>query len=213
MARIVVIGGTGYAGGHIAAEAASRGHEVVSVSRKEPANRIDGVEYVQGDVRDAAFLAETFDGADAVVSAIAPRGDMTDSGLDAVRALTDALTGTSTRLGVVGGAMGSLSAAGGPRLWDLGVPEEYRHEAKVGIDALEILQDSADGLDWFYVHPPKEFGAWVPGERTGAYRDGGEVFVEDADGRSYISGADYAVAFIDEIENAQHRRERFTVGY
>ncbi|GAA4486614.1 NAD(P)-dependent oxidoreductase [Microbacterium panaciterrae] len=213
MARIIVIGGTGYAGGHIAAEAASRGHEVVSVSRKEPENRIDGVEYVQGNVLDAASLAESFDGADAVVSAISPRGDMTDSGLDAVRALTDALTGTPTRLGVVGGAMGSLSAPGGPRLWDLGVPEEYRHEAKFGIDALEILQDSADDLDWFYVHPPKEFGAWVPGERTGAYRDGGDVVVEDADGKSYISGADYAVAVVDEIENAQHRRERFTVGY
>ena len=213
MARIIVIGGTGYAGGHIAAEAAARGHEVVSVSRKEPESRLAGVDYVQGDVLDPGSLAGTFDGADVVVSAISPRGDMTDSGLDAVRGLASALTGTPTRLGVVGGAMGSLSAAGGPRLWDLGVPEEYRHEAKFGIDSLEILQDSAESLDWFYVHPPKEFGAWVPGERIGAYRDGGDVFVEDADGKSYISGADYAVAFVDEIENGKHRRERFTVGY
>lgn len=212
MARIIVIGGTGYAGGHIAAEAASRGHEVVSVSRKEPSDRIEGVEYVQGDVLDPASLADTLAGADVVVSAISPRGDMTDKGLDAVRALVQALTGTSTRLGVVGGAMGSLSAPGGPRLWDLGVPEEYRHEAKFGIDSLEILQGS-EGLDWFYVHPPKEFGAWVPGERTGSYRDGGEVFVEDADGKSYISGADYAVAFVDEIENPRHHGERFAVGY
>lgn len=212
MARIIVIGGTGYAGGHIAAEAASRGHEVVSVSRKEPSERIEGVEYVQGDVLDPASLADTLAGADVVVSAISPRGDMTDKGLDAVRALVQALTGTSTRLGVVGGAMGSLSAPGGPRLWDLGVPEEYRHEAKFGIDSLEILQNS-EGLDWFYVHPPKEFGAWVPGERTGSYRDGGEVFVEDADGKSYISGADYAVAFVDEIESPRHRGERFAVGY
>ncbi len=63
------------------------------------------------------------------------------------------------------------------------------------------------------MHPPKEFGAWVPGERTGAYRDGGEVFVEDVEGKSYISGADYAVAFVDEIEKGAHRRERFAVGY
>ena len=213
MARIIVIGGTGYAGGHIAAEAASRGHEVVSVSRKEPENKTDGVEYVQGNVLEPASLADVFAGADVVVSAISPRGDMTDSGLDAVRALVDALSGTSTRLGLVGGAMGSLSAPGGPRLWDLGVPEEYRHEAKFGVDSLEILQDSAADLDWFYVHPPMEFGAWIPGERTGAYRDGGEVVVKDADGKSYISGADYAVAIVDEIEKGAHRRERFTVGY
>ncbi|MDL9981083.1 NAD(P)-dependent oxidoreductase [Microbacterium sp. ASV49] len=212
MARIIVIGGTGYAGGHIAAEAASRGHEVVSVSRTAPEAKVDGVDYVQGDVLDAASLADTFDGADVVVSAISPRGDMTDSGLDAVRALVGALSGTPTRLGVVGGAMGSLAAPGGPRLWDLGVPEEYRHEAQFGMDSLDILQETAD-LDWFYVHPPKVFGGWVPGERTGVYRDGGDVFVEDADGNSYISGADYAVAFVDEIENGKHRRERFTVGY
>jgi len=212
MARIIVIGGTGYAGGHIAAEAASRGHEVVSVSRSEPSEPIEGVEYVRGNVLDAAFLADVTAGADAVVSAISPRGDMTDAGLDAVRGLVTALTGTPARLGLVGGAMGSLSAPGGPRLWDLGVPEEYRHEAKFGIDSLDILQ-GAEGLNWFYVHPPKEFGAWIPGERTGAYRDGGDVFVEDADGKSYISGADYAVAFVDEIENAKHRDERFAVGY
>jgi len=212
MARIIVIGGTGYAGGHIAAEAASRGHEVVSVSRSEPSEPIEGVEYVHGNVLDAAFLADVTAGADAVVSAISPRGDMTDAGLDAVRGLVTALTGTPARLGLVGGAMGSLSAPGGPRLWDLGVPEEYRHEAKFGIDSLDILQ-GAEGLNWFYVHPPKEFGAWIPGERTGAYRDGGDVFVEDDDGKSYISGADYAVAFVDEIENAKHRDERFAVGY
>lgn len=213
MARIVIIGGTGYAGGHIAAEAASRGHEVISVSRKEPESRLEGVDYVQGNVLVPDSLTGTFDGADVVVSAISPRGDMTDSGLDAMRGLVSALTGTPTRLGVVGGAMGSLSAPGGPRLWDLGVPEEYRHEAKVGVDSLEALQDSAESLDWFYVHPPKEFGAWVPGERTGAYRDGGDVVVEDADGNSSISGADYAVAVVDEIETPKHRRERFTVGY
>jgi uncharacterized protein YbjT (DUF2867 family) len=33
MARITVLGGSGYAGGAIVAEAAKRGHEVTSVSR------------------------------------------------------------------------------------------------------------------------------------------------------------------------------------
>ena len=36
MARIVVIGGTGYAGSHIAREAVSRGHETVIISRSVP---------------------------------------------------------------------------------------------------------------------------------------------------------------------------------
>ncbi|QAY58754.1 NAD-dependent epimerase/dehydratase family protein [Microbacterium protaetiae] len=213
MARIVVIGGTGYAGGHIVAEAAARGHDVVSVARKAPDEKVDAVTYVQGDLRDLKSLSEVLEGADAVVDAVSPRGDMVDAAVDALRALAAKLTGTNTRLGVVGGAMGSLAAPGGPRLYDLGVPPEFGVEPKVGVDSLELLQASDEGLDWFLVHPPKEFGAWVPGERTGHYRDGGDVVVEDADGKSFISGADFAIAVVDEIEQGRHHRARFTVGY
>ncbi|MBN9189424.1 MAG: NAD(P)H-binding protein [Microbacterium sp.] len=213
MARIVVIGGTGYAGGHIVAEAASRGHDVVAVSRTAPEAPVDGVTYVQGSALELDQLSDVLDGADAVVSAVAPRGDMTDHGLDVVAGLAGRLAGTDTRLGVVGGAMGSLSEPGGPRLYDLGVPEEYLHEATVGVQSLDLLEDSEAGLDWFFVHPPLVFGSWEPGERTGRYRDGGDVVVKAEDGTSFISGADFAVAVVDEIENGRHHRERFTVGY
>lgn len=33
------------------------------------------------------------------------------------------------------------------------------------------------------------------------------------DGNSNISGADYAKAFVDEIEKPEHRRQRFSVAY
>ena len=46
MARIVVIGGTGYAGRHIVQEAVSRGHEVVSISRSVPENPVEGATVV-----------------------------------------------------------------------------------------------------------------------------------------------------------------------
>ncbi len=213
MARVVVLGGTGYAGAHIVAEAAARGHDVVSVARKAPVDPVPGVTYVEGSVLDLDALGDVLAGADVVVSALSPRGDMSDRVLDVLRDLADRLTGTRTRLGVVGGAMGSLSAPGGPRLWDLGVPEEYRHEAGVGVETLDLLQASDPGLDWFLVHPPKVFGAWVPGERTGSYREGGDVVVEDADGESFISGADFAIALVDEIDEPRRHRDRFTVGY
>ncbi|MBP2379537.1 putative NADH-flavin reductase [Microbacterium phyllosphaerae] len=213
MARIVVLGGTGYAGRHIVSEAVSRGHEVVSVSRSEPSNPVEGARNVQGSVLDLASLGDVFDGADAVVSALSPRGDMEDSVLDALRGLVEKLSGTKTRIGVVGGAGGSLVAPGGPRLFDLDFPEEYKHEAQVGIDSLALLESTDESLDWFFVHPAEVFGPWAEGERTGHYRDGGDVLVRDAEGKSFISGADFAIAVVDEIERGAHRRQRFTVGY
>ncbi|WP_341954970.1 NAD(P)H-binding protein [Microbacterium sp. LWH13-1.2] len=213
MARIVVLGGTGYAGRHIVSEAVSRGHEVVSVSRSEPSNPVEGARNVQGSVLDLASLGDVFDGADAVVSALSPRGDMEDSVLDALGGLVEKLSGTKTRIGVVGGAGGSLVAPGGPRLFDLDFPEEYKHEAQVGIDSLALLESTDESLDWFFIHPAEVFGPWAEGERTGHYRDGGDVLVRDADGKSFISGADFAIAVVDEVERGAHRRGRFTVGY
>ena len=213
MARIVVIGGTGYAGRHIVQEAASRGHEVVSISRSEPSAPVDGVTNVQGSVTDLDTLGDVFENADVVVSALSPRGDMEQAVIPALSALVDKLSGTATRVSVVGGAGGSLSAPGGPRLIDLDFPDEYKHEAQVGVDSLALLQNADASLDWFFVHPAEVFGPWAEGERTGSYRDGGDVVVRDADGNSTISGADFAIAVVDEIENGKHSRERFTVGY
>lgn len=213
MARIVVLGGTGYAGRHIVAEAVSRGHEVIAISRSTPSDAVEGASYVQGSALEEGSLANAFDGADAVVSALSPRGDMADRVLDALRVVVAELDGARTRLGVVGGAGGSLVAPGGPRLFDLDFPEEYKHEAQVGIDSLALLESTDESLDWFFVHPAEVFGPWAEGERTGHYRDGGDVIVRDDEGKSFISGADFAVAVVDEIERPAHRRGRFTVGY
>ena len=213
MARIVVLGGTGYAGRHIVSEAVSRGHAVIAISRSAPTDPVAGAAYVQGSALEIASLADAFAGADAVVSALSPRGDMADRALEALSNVIAQLAGTPTRLGVVGGAGGSLVAPGGPRLFDQDFPEEYKHEAQVGIDSLALLETTDAGLDWFFIHPAEVFGPWAEGERTGHYRDGGDVIVRDAEGKSYISGADFAVAVVDEIEQGNHHRERFTVGY
>lgn len=213
MSKIVVFGGTGYAGSNIVAEAASRGHEVISVSRSVPEAPVDGVKYVQGSVLDLDALRAELQDADVVVSALAPRGDMENAVLPALSELVARLHGTKTRIGVVGGAGGSLVAPGGPRLVDQDFPEEYKHETHVAIDSLELLQNSDASLDWFYIHPAEVFGSWVVGERTGSYRTGGDVVVRDENGKSFISGADFGIAVVDEIENHAHPRGRFTVGY
>ena len=103
MSTIAVIGGTGYAGRHIVAEAAGRGHTVLSVSRKVAGDRVAGVTYVEGTLLDVPSLLTELQGVDAVVIAVSPRGEM--EGL--VRPNVEALASTlpdDVRLGVVGGA-------------------------------------------------------------------------------------------------------------
>jgi putative NADH-flavin reductase len=212
MARIAVIGGTGYAGSHIVAEAVSRGHSVLSVARSVPTDRVDGATYLEGTLLDVPSLVADLQGVDVVVFTVPARGDMLGNVRENVAGLVAALP-ESVRIGVVGGAGGSLLSPGGERLVDQpSFTEEYKPEA---LEAIGILDDlrSNDGQDWFYIHPAGGFGVWNPGERTGSYRDGGDVLVTDTDGESYISGADLGVAVIDEVEEPKHSRERFTVGY
>lgn len=213
MARIAVIGGTGYAGSHIVQEAVSRGHTVVSVARSVPAERVEGATYVEGTLLDVPSLVAELDGVDVVVLAVPARGEMEGNVRSNVAELVVELPDT-VRIGVIGGAGGSLIAPGGERLVDQpSFTEEYKPEALEAIGILDDLRQGPAATDWFYVHPAGGFGAWNPGERTGRYRDGGDVLVTDENGDSYISGPDLAVAVVDEIENPQHSRERFTVGY
>ncbi|SDL40199.1 NAD(P)-dependent oxidoreductase [Tessaracoccus oleiagri] len=216
MSRIVILGGTGYAGSHIAKEAVRRGHQVVPVSRNAPTVELAGVEYRTGDVRDETLLREVIEGADVVVSALSPRGDMAPAGTlrDNARTVARIAREQGARLGVVGGAGSLLVAEGGPKLMDTPeFPEEYKDEPREMERVLEALREEGGGLDWFFVSPAGGFGAFAPGEARGTYRTGGDVLLTDEEGQSFISGADFALAFVDEIETPAHRGERFTVAY
>ncbi|MGP6172279.1 NAD(P)-dependent oxidoreductase [Microbacterium sp. A196] len=212
MTRIVVIGGTGYAGSHIVAEAVSRGHSAVSIARSLPAERVEGAIYLEGNILDVPTIVSQIGEADVVIQALSPRGDMVGKVRAATAELVAALP-ENVRVGVVGGAGGSQVAPGGARLIDTDFPDEIKPEAFEAIGVLEDLQADTTGRDWFFVHPAGGFGAWNPGERTGIYRDGGPVLVTDEKGDSFISGPDFGVAFVDEIENPKHQRENFAVGY
>lgn len=214
MARITVLGGTGYAGAHIAQEAAARGHEVSAVSRRAPESPLEGVNYVSGDVLDEEFLNQLAAQSDLVMVALAPRDQMQGRVIEAVRKLIPAAAAAGVRLGVIGGAGALRVSEGGPRLIDTeGFPEEIKPESFEMLEVLEALQESEETLDWFYIHPAAGFGGANPGERRGTYRVGGEVMLCDHDGNSEISGADFALAILDEIEKPVHRRRRFSAAY
>jgi len=216
MASITVLGGTGYAGAAVVAEAARRGHQVTAVSRTAPVAPIEGVEYVAGSALDAAVLDAVVPGRDVVISAMSPRGDMAGKLEGALEELARRLDGTTTRLAHIGGASSLLTEPGGPRLWDLNAdhaPAEVKPEIETGIAILDDFRASPEALDWFYVSPPEKFGSWESAPVKGTYQLGGDVLLRDAAGESRISAADLAVAIVDEIEQPKHRRQRFTAAH
>jgi uncharacterized protein len=214
MTRIKVLGGTGYAGQAIVAEAARRGHDVVSYSRRPPQTPVEGVEYVTGSLLDRDLLARTVQDADVVFETISPRGDMEGKLEDLVDGLIELADQAQVRLGVLGGASSLLVAEGGPRLFDVAEPPpEVLPEVRTGMALLDALQRAPESLDWFYLSPPARFGAWEPQHVTGRYRTSDDVLLKDEAGESYISAADLARAVLDEIEQPQHRRRRFHVAH
>ena len=76
MARITVLGGNGYVGAAVVAEARKRGHDVTAVSRSAPSWPVPGADYVEGSVLDADVLERATAGRDVVLVALSPRGDM-----------------------------------------------------------------------------------------------------------------------------------------
>lgn len=216
MARIHILGGTGYAGAHIAREAASRGHEVVSFSRNQPAQATDGVTYRTADLQDESALAAAFDGADVVISTVSPRGALEGEGKlrGLLRRGADIAAERGVRYGVVGGAGSLLVEEGGPRFVDTPeFPEVARPEGLELGGVLEDLRARDDAADWFLISPAVQFGSRSPGEPLGHYRVGGDTILRDENGVSAISGEDFALAVVDEIEKPAHSRTRFTVAY
>ena len=212
--RITVLGGTGYAGSAIAREAERRGHDVTSYSRKMPDDPVQGVRYRTGSVLEDGFLAQTVADADVVFEALSPRGELAGKLEGVVERLLPVAAEAGVRLGVLGGASSLQVSPGGPRLVDVRPPApEIAVEVHTGIALLDIMGSAPEQLDWFFVSPAASFGAWAPGEATGEYRTSDDVLLTDADGKSFISAADLAVAILDEIEQPKHSRKRFHVAY
>ena len=216
MTRITVVGGTGYAGSAIVAEAARRGHEVVSVSRSVPAEeaRVEGVRYETGSLVDADVRARAVADAEVVVSSLSPRGELDGRIVEVDRELAALAEQHGARFVVVGGYSSLRLEEGGPRQAETGqIPPEYAGEALQMNEVLGELLASDESLDFTFVSPAMQFGAYAPGEALGRYRVGGEVAFTDEAGVSAVSGADFALAVVDELETPAHRREHISVAY
>lgn len=215
MVKIVVFGGTGYAGSAVVAEAAARGLTVVSVSRSTPAVLVEGVEYIEGSATDKDMRARALERADAVVLALSPRGDMAGKIAELYKTLAAETAVIGARLVVVGGFGSLRPAAGQPRFAESDDFEEsYRSEALELLSVLEWLQVGApESLDWLYISPAATFGAFNPGQKRGVYRVNGEVAVFDDNNESNLYSPDLAAMIVDEVETPTRHKEHVSVAY
>jgi putative NADH-flavin reductase len=214
--KIAVFGAGGPIGQAITAELLARGHMVIAVTRTSAPITGLVVRVATGDATDPASVARLAAGQDAVVSAIGPRRgaedaeDAEDSLVGAARGLTEGLRRAGVRRLVVVGGAGSLEVAPGTRLLDTpDFPLAAKPVALAHARALEVYRDVED-LDWTYVSPAAVIG---PGERTCAFRLGGDQLLADAAGSSRISIPDFAIALADVLERGEAIRRRVTVAY
>lgn len=205
--KIAVVAANGKEGRLVVKEAQNRGMDVTAFVRS--ANKTDAKTVVQKDIMD--LTTENLAGFDAVVDAF---GAWTPETLPqhstTLAHLCDILSGTDTRLVIVGGA-GSLyvnpehttTLSETPDF-----PDAFKPLASAMAAALEGLR-KRDDVKWTYISPAADFQA--EGERTGEYLLGGEELKLNDRGESVISYADYAIALVDEIEHGNHIQQRISV--
>lgn len=205
--KIAVICANGKAGKLIVQEAVNRGLDVTAVVRSDNATAAQKVlkkdlfDLTAADVKDFDVVIDAF-------------GTWTEDTLPlhstSLKHLCDILSGTDTRLLVVGGA-GSLyvnpehtmCVADGPDF-----PAIFKPLAAAMAKALDELRQRTD-VKWTYISPAGDFQA--EGERTGKYILGGEELTLNSKGESIISYADYAIAMVDEAVKGNNIQKRISV--
>ena len=209
--KIAVIGGTGMVGAATVAEAAARGHEVVSATRS--GHHAEGAaQDVTLELGDTAGVVTLVNSVDATVIAVSTgrTGGSTQPTIDAHGSLLAAHP--TGRLVVVGGAGSLLDDAGRRIVDDPAFPDSYRGEALASAEILDLYRataqadgDSAQGdpVAWTFLSPAPMF---TTEERTSSYVEGG-----DHPAGATVSVANFAVALVDEAEADAHRGQRWTV--
>ena len=205
--KLAVVCANGKAGRLITEEAVKRGLDVTVIIRGE--NKTAANKVITKDILD--IKPEDLKGFDAVIDAF---GAWTPETLPmhstSLKALCDAVSGTNTRLLVVGGA-GSLYVNPEHTMTlsqTPDFPESWQPLANAMAKALAELRERKD-VKWTYISPAADFQA--DGAKTGKYILAGEDFTLNANKQSYISYADYAAAMIDEAVNGNHVNQRISV--
>lgn len=211
--KVALIGATGFVGSAILKEAQFRGFEITAIARDSSKVQTGAsITAVSADINDVDALASILSGHDAVINSFNAgwaNPNLYNDFLEGCKHIQAAVKKSGVkRLLIIGGA-GSLYA-GDKQLVDTPeFPTDWKVGASAARDYLNVIREEED-LDWTFLSPAINLH---PGERTGCFRIGNEHPVSDTEGKSDISVEDLAVAAINELEENQFIKARFTVGY
>ncbi|PGH21689.1 NADH-flavin reductase [Fusobacterium polymorphum] len=205
--KIAVLAANGRLGSLIVKEAAERGNDVTAIAREK--NKTVAKKFLKRDIFD--LTEDDVKDFDVVITAF---GAWTEETLPLYKTTTEhlanILANKNTRLLVVGGA-GSLytDESFTTQLFTTpDFPTDYYPIASNAAKGLDVLRKRND-VKWTYVSPAAEFEYdW---EKKGEYELAGEVFTVNAEGKSELSYADYAIAMVDEAEKGNHINQRISV--
>ncbi|BDR54438.1 dihydrodipicolinate reductase [Bombiscardovia apis] len=205
--KVAVVAANGKAGSKIVEEAVGRGIDVTAMVRSK--NKTAAQHAIVKDLFD--LTTADLKGFDVVIDAFGTfKLEDLPEHMTSMKHLADALSGTNTRLLMVGGA-GSLYTN-----------PEHTQQLKDGADfpkealplstmmgkTLEQLR-LRDDVRWTYVSPAANFVA--DGPRTGHYLLRGEEYSTNDRGESTISYADYAIGLVDEAVSGNHIHQRISL--
>ena len=217
MKKVAVIGATGFVGTQVVKELANRGYFVNALARNtSKIEESENVKAIAVDVYNTSELSEILKGNDAVISAFNPgwtNPNIFEDFLKGAESIEKAVEESGVKRFITVGGAGSLYIAENLQLIDT---PEFPAEIKPGAEAarqyLELIKKN-ENLDWTFFSPAIEMHQGTAGVRKGTYRTALENPVFDENGRSVLSVEDVAVALVDELENNQFVKQRFTAAY
>ncbi|WP_027380049.1 NAD(P)-dependent oxidoreductase [Chryseobacterium daeguense] len=216
MKKVAVIGATGFVGTQVVNELSNRGYEVEAIVRDaSKVQQSDKVTAKSIDVNNIDELAEALKGNDAVISAFNAgwtNPNLYDDFLNGSVNIEKAVEKSGVKRFITVGGAGSLFIEDNQLVDGPDFPEEYKPGATAARDYLNKIKENKT-LDWTFFSPAIEMHQGTAGVRTGKYRTGLENPVFDENGRSVLSVEDVAVVLVDELEQNNHIRERFTAAY
>lgn len=216
MKKVAVIGATGFVGTHVVKELADRGYHVEAFARNtSKVPQLENVTAKSVDVNNTEELSGALKGNDAVINTFNPgwtNPNLYDDFLNGSVNIEKAVEESGIKRFITVGGAGSLFIDGKQLVDGPDFPADIKPGATAARDYLARIKQNTT-LDWTFFSPAIEMHQGTAGVRRGTYRTALENPVFDENGRSILSVEDVAVALVDELEQNNHIRERFTAAY